>query len=574
MVNASNSMFSQITKNQNCLNKHPTILSSSVSLLSSVGATAMNLNPVLGLGLAAGTDFIGNMVEFARKYKLNRSIRKISDGTIKIEAYRCVLETLSSRICQMDDAEMLITKKAKFRNMPIANAGLYSAIRMFDRDVPVLLNWLGSIRAGVAASNIADGDRLKKVFEREAAVRTAQAVGSGIITEKKKLYDSFTDPADRWNVIRETILLLVPTEYSYNGVTSSTPLLDIYPSSMAPFYLLGLSTVPNYPGTGSPISFRDFNPFTQWPTGTYSPNYNLMKIYYEQWVEKARNRVNQELSLILQPDPLKTITSAYEKTETKYKFSPKEAMLNIKKFLEQFDTSKTNFSIYHQLIEDTIKKISIINSLIDEAIIKGIEGRDPRVAIQEIYNTAELQYGIILIQNRLEMSIRLALMDVFLNSAPEDQQFASQLLAADHFVDVLAQINGTDNLATILADIKRAQPYTYNTLRGFMNLFAPNIEDTLKEIQALENSSPTELKSVYKRQRTELCFGILAVPNWPSSISKEYCQGLSLDPLTQGGPSSSVIDHTMFEAPITKRACIFRDYTRKSKIYQDWNIQF
>ena len=113
-----------------------------------------------------------------------------------------------------------------------------------------------------------------------------------------------------------------------------------------------------------------------------------MKIYYEQWVEKARNRVNQELSLILQPDPLKTITSAYEKTETKYKFSPKEAMLNIKKFLEQFDTSKTNFSIYRQLIEDTIKKISIINSLIDEAIIKGIEGRDPRVAIQEIYNTA------------------------------------------------------------------------------------------------------------------------------------------------------------------------------------------
>ncbi len=166
-------------------------------------------------------------------------------------------------------------------------------------------------------------------------------------------------------------------------------------------------------------------------------------------------------------------------------------------------------------------------------------------------------------------------MDIFLNSAPTDQQFSSQLLAADHFVDVLGKISGTDNLSIILADIKRAQPYTLNTLQGFMDLFANNVEDSLKDtLKKEQQSRDPKIKGLYRRQRTELCFGILAVPTWPSSIPKEFCENLSLEPVIPGGPASSVIDKNMFEAPMSKRACIFRDYARKSKIYQDWNIQF
>ncbi len=565
IVQTANSSFSQIVGNQTCLKKNGNILKSATSIVSAIGATVSVANPALGLGLSAGSAFLGQTIEGIRQSTNSWQIRRISNNSVAFEAYKCALETMSERWCQMKDAESFLNFKATFRQRTLENSSLASAIRLNDREIPVLLEWLTKVRAGVTPTTTADAGRQSNVFNRDAVLRSLEAYGIGLIEENRALYNSYSDLNDRWGFLRSLIVTLIPS-VAPNNVKN--PLYDVIPVGYTPYFLLNLpddASIRTNQG-----AYQDFNAWSK-PSG-FNPTLDLVKEKYIEWVQKTRIRVNQELAQVLQPDALQTLSSAYERSGNRWKISPMDSLKGIITFLKDHPPRGENDQ-FSRLYESTIKKFTEVYEITQNAVInietEGFTGSP----VEQIYEITQLKYGTVVIQARLDMVIRLALMDLIQNSTPEDQVLVAQLLAAERFTETLSKMSGTDNLALIKADINRAQPITISNLSSFNDAFGKNIHRILKKIKKEEIESSGSIAKAKRYARTEMCFLLLAVPDLKNKIDTELCEGLKFTPVIPGGPESVTLSTDTFKKDFNDRSCVYRDYFRRSKIYENWGIK-
>lgn len=475
IISTTNNLYQSISSNHRCLNKNPGILPAITSFTSAVGSAALMIEPAFGLGLSAVTDFIGTTIESLRHRKYNKMIRKISDSGMALEGYKCVLESLSQRWCSLQDAEEVLKVKAKVRRQKNNENKELSAIRLNDRDVPLLLSWLNDVRTGVPAATTADAERQKDIFNREASVRAANALGNGIISQNRPLYNSSKTDEEKYSVLKTIVTGLTGTScgggYSSRS-ESSNPLADIHSNDYAPYYLLGLPETPKE--NGFPIRFCEFNPFLQWPSGTFTPDLFLVQEKYNDWVDTARRRVNQELTLVLQPDTLQVLSSAYDNTSNKWKYSPVSSMDNIIEFLENHKPQQFTQDFFNNVYTETLDKLKAIRIKTEDGVIGTISTDS---ALKEIFDLAELEYGVVVIETRLKMIIRIAIQEYLDKVSQSD--FSQQLLASESFMDVLSKIQGTKNLASIAADIKRAKPIAIGNMNAFVDIFSENIERIL-----------------------------------------------------------------------------------------------
>jgi hypothetical protein len=565
IIQTANSSFSQIVGNQTCLKKNSNVLKSVTSIISSIGATAAVVNPALGLGITAGSAFLGQTIEGLRQNTNSRQIRRISENSVAFEAYKCALETMSERWCQMKDAEAFLNFKASFRQRPLENSTLASAIRLNDREIPVLLEWLTKIRAGVTPTTTADAGRQSNVFQRDAVLRSLEAYGLGLIEENRQLYNSYNDLNERWSFLRSLIITLIPSVAPNN---IKNPLYDVIPVGYTPYFLLNLaddSSIRNNQG-----AYIDFNSWSK-PTG-FNPTLDLVKEKYLEWVQKTRIRVNQELTQVLQPDALQTLSSAYERSGNRWKLSPMDSLRGIITFLK-LHPPREDSDHFNLLYESTIKKLSEVYEITQNAVIAGQSETIIQSPVEQIYEITQLKYGTVVIQARLDMVVRLAILELIENSSSEDQVLVAQLLAAERFTETLTKMSGTDNLALIKADINRAQPITISNLNSFNDIFGKNIQKLLKKLKKEEQQASGSIAKAKRYARTEMCFLMLTVPTLKETLDLSLCEGLKFTAVIPGGPSSPTLSQDTFKQDFNDRACVYRDHFRRSKIFENWGIK-
>lgn len=566
VVQIANSTFTQVTGNQKCLAKNPNLLNTATSIMSAVGATTAVVNPALGLGLTAGSAFLGETVEGVRRLYNARTIRKIADNSVAVEAYKCALETMSERWCQMRDAESFLVFKARERRHPILETGLGTAIRLNDRELPVLLEWLNKIRSGVTPTTTADAGRQSAVFTRETYVRSLEANGYGLIEENRKIYNTYTNLNERWNFLRSVIRSLLPsTETPFRN-----PFYDVYSAGYAPFFLLGL---PDDASIRNPQG--DYFNILSWakPSG-FNPTLDLVKERYSEWVQRSRNRVNQELTQVLQPDALQTLSSAYDRSGNRWKISPMDSLKRIIDFLESNPPQERDIA-FRKLYVNTLTKLKEIHVVTEEAIMRQefgeLEGNT--TSVERIYEIAQLRYGTVVMEARLDMIVRLSLLELLQNSSQEDQVVVAQLLAAERFTETISKMSGTDNLALIRADINRAQPVTISNLNAFADIFGNNINRILSKLSFEEQNSTGTVSRTKRYARTELCFLLLSVPDAGKYFDGRFCEGLQLKAIISDGPESFTISPSTFKMDMNERACEYREFFRRSKIFETWGIK-
>lgn len=570
IVQIANTTFNQLVGNQKCMAKNSALLNSATSVISAVGATAAVVNPALGLGLSAGATFLGETIEGVRQYTSARRIRKLADNSIALEAYKCAMETISERWCQMRDAEAFLMFKASQRQRDLGNSELGTAIRLNDREIPVLLEWLNKIRAGVTPTTTADASRQSITFQREALVRSLEAEGVGLIEQNRGIYDSYSDLDQRWIFLRGLTNTLIPAQ----ATAVPNPLYDIFSVGYAPYFMLGLpddASIRNQNG--------DYIPFLSWqkPSG-FNPTIDTVKAKYLEWITLARNRVNQELNQVLQPDALQTLSSAYDRTDNRMKISPMDSMKAMIEFLKK-NPPQNNNQAFKRIFEGTLEKLSQIYEITENAVMIDINARVTgedgfeRPPVEAIYEIAQLKYGTVVLQSRLELIVRLSLMELLERSKPEDQVVVAQILASERFSETLAKMSGTDNLALIRADINRAQPIVISNLDSFNRVFGKNVNRLLKKLKKEEEESQGTLARAKRYARTELCFLLLSVPNATDKIDVRNCTGLKFESVIPGGPETIALTPEVFEKDYNDRACTYREYFRQSKIFENWGIK-
>ncbi|MDH4468441.1 MAG: hypothetical protein QE271_10305 [Bacteriovoracaceae bacterium] len=576
IIAGTNSVFETVTSNSKCLQKHSNLLTTATSLVGMIGGSLTAINPVLGIGLAAGTDFLGVVVEGTRKAKFNRKIRRIASSTLALEGYKCALESLSDRWCQLKDAESFLQFVAKLRRQNNEESGLKSVVRLSERDIPVILDWLNRVKTGVPATNSADAERRSLVYEREQIVKASDDQGTGILSENRSLYDTSTTNEDKWSVLKKVISNLAGV-CSNSGLTRGSrnnPLFDIYPQSYSPYYLIGLDRIPT-DNNNNPFDFCRFDPFSQLPGGAYSPNYDLAAQRYKDWVEKARSRVNQEMTLILQPDALQVLTSTYDRTTNKWKYSAIDSFKNVVNFLQKNRPQIFPHDAYQKIFDNTLKRLEDIVRIINESVNGPTNlALDPKSALEEIFKTADLQFGIIVIQARLEMVVRVSLDHYFSQIDPSEQDVAAQFLVADSFVSTLTKLSGSDDLALLSLDNRNAMSVSMNNLKNFGDIFQKELNRVIRKNADRAGNSDTSVGIVYERNVAEMCLLLSTLPEWPKKVNRKYCQNVQIPEVIPGGPSSVLVNDEYLKQNFSVRSCGYRDYIRKSKIYQDWGVRF
>ncbi len=575
IVLSTNQLYKAIANNPKCLDKNPRIMSSVTSLVSSIGGGVTLVNPALGIGLSAASEFLGNTVEAARVGGINRKMRKISDGALLNTGFKCALESLSNRWCELSDARKLLDFKFNLMTVPDEEKGFLSVVNLYDRKIPSFLDWLSKVRAGAPAATESDASRHAVVYERWKIVQVASSKGDGTLTEFKKRYEDPTtvSNADKFSIIRQVIIKLTGQctgSYTASADAIKNPLFDIYNTSIAPYRLIGLDRVPR--DNGFPISFCEFDPFTQWPQGTYIPDYKKLEDEYKEWINRATILVNKEFTQVLQPDALGVLSSAFERTGSKWKISPKQAIDDLRKFLEDNRPSLVEVSAFKNIYEDTQKRLALISDTLTDVLI--LQNTAPSKAIETIFNAADLQFGTVVFTSRLDMAVRISLDEYFKRSNQEDQNIAAQMLAMESYLETLRKVSGKDNDELVMLDIQNAQKGALSNMRSFVDVFYKNINQLLENNEEnIQNSGDRSQQIIDEEDQARLCVLLSSMPQIHKKIDISYCYGKKLNALIKGGPETKVITEKYLNSDFSNRGCAYRDYIRKSKIYREWKIK-
>lgn len=575
LVAGTEAMISQLVAQKQCLVSHPQILASAASLVGAVAGGIAMVNPILGIGISGGSLLMGLVIEGSRQGAFAGKINTVSELTTEAESYRCVLESLSNQWCEINDARNLVREKSK--KLTEAKAILPQGMKLLEVSMPVLVKWLGDVRAGNTASSLADSERQSVAIERQAMVQKALAKGQGLINENRDLFSSYTDDRDKWSVLRQLILAITGTGQNINymsGSNVSNPMEEIYPDNYSPYYLLGIA-LKDFPtnDNGDQIPFQELDPFEK--LDNFSPNYLLLETQYKLWVSKAQLLASKQLDLVLRPDPLVILSSYFDFTDNKNKISPAKALAD---FLQYTDSLLALDPIVPPGWSGNGPFIKLLNEVrhrlytIDMAV-KGSLSNDPtmseRQAIEVIFKQAQLEFGTGIISAHIEIPLKQIIWKEITSLGPEQANLAAMFMVGNSIKNALTTIDGTESLTLQLDDLKRSSAMAISTLDGMVNVFGKNINQILKKIKQEEKKNQGALGDDYQSMRANICLRLLTLPSIPKNIETKLCDGASLEQALVGGPIAPEISTQTWALPHEERACMGRNFFRASKIYQD-----
>ena len=578
VVMTSDAVYKSLANNTLCLQKNPSILSTLTALTSSIGSSAAMVNPALGLGMGAFSEFLGSSIEYARNRGINRQIRNLSNETLMFNGLSCAMESLNNRWCEVNEARKVLEFKFDLEQSPDISGDLLAGVELFDRKIPSFLDWLSRVRSGSPPSTDADAIRFSIVFEREKIVRTREASGIGILNSTGVLYNA-APVTRRLSILKTLIERLSGLSCGGGGIGESSnvrnPLYEIYTASTIPYVLLGL------PQDKIPPSQNGFNPFcdenlaawdTTYPGSPLTTDLNVIERRFRQWIADAKDLVADEMIVVTQPDALGILSQAFDRPGNTEKVSPKQALDEILAFLKS-NSPPLIPSAFSRLFEDTITRLETIQRELDSVLISTGD-IDAQKIIKTISDSADLQYGTIVLSSRLEMIVRLALDEYLRNISSEDPRLAMQFFAAENYLDVLRQVMGHESDETMMEDIRLASRGALSNMKNFSKIFSLQINRILESNdKALKTlTDPTKLRTV-RENHNRFCLLLTSFPEMSSSIKFNLCEGAQIKSYIRGGPESRLVDRAYLQADFTTRQCQYRNFLRKSKIYREWKIK-
>ena len=578
LVTGTNLLLQQSLQNQVCLEKNPSLLSGLASLAGSVEAVATTGGS--SLVVSAGADLLNGVIESERVRRLERRINRMA-SSITASAYSCVLETLSNQWCTSKDALQIVRLEGNSLASPISVSPLGDAIQLLNRDLALFLNWLNSVRSGTDPANAATASRQSSALDRDRLVRSGRSNALGVIAENRALFDLAGDDPGRWQIVKQTISTIAAQFLQSNCSNSScpyTPMGDVLGGSEAgtigQWYLIGVSDDQIPRDQNGKRKSLDSYSWNQIPTvvgdPSFKPNLAVVKGNMFKWINLARDRVNAELAIVLNLDPLQLVMNA---TSPNLRGdSPYKSLQKILVFLRNQDSGSAAVGSFSNLYANTIDRLSQVGKQIELIANARTDdpNHDPAAALTEIYSSAKLDNGVGFLGDRLRWALQLSInrMVTTSRSGLSDSQ-AALLLATHDIVSELQSYNGNTELQPISRDIENSQVIIERTVSNFVDEFGGGISQSLKDYDRQARDLNEGPDGTSRKAAAELCLKLLAAPTWPRKVSRDLCKDRNLPSMFDGGPASVTVNADSMALPYGKRVCSFRDYNRSNYLYQN-----
>ncbi len=589
---SANQLVKQAVNNKKCFMKRKAFFSDLGYLVANVGAAVTAVNPVLGLGMATGGTMISSLVKMGSDAKVTRAMKRVDDGTSRPVAFSCVLESLTDDYCRGHDAITAIDWNDTHQNQsnyPISSP-LYG-MNLIKTDVPILIDWLASLRTAGEPQNKYDAARISDFKNKLAQYQSSQAIASGMFNESNaSISDASNNPSSQWPLIRKMVSALVTQLYgpdNYGQSQSNNPLFGQFNKNEAKFFLIGLDA-PKHPD-GKVFDFdTEYSPLTS--GGAYQDAIITTKekfdLRFKEWVKRVDPSVNTEFSNTIQPSVQKALESAFDNTQTV--ISPYDALSNTIKYLQFISAvpmlkavlsnpssqatvgtdEKLSTDLIHYL-PDTLEILVKIKASLDAVHAPGtLDDIFYQAKLDDITSIAKLEYGGIFIQNRLTDHVNAALMRYITDPAQssETAPILAQTLASSRMTELLTASNPQGGTGPVKADINTANVEVLSVLRVFVDTFQKEIGGTLEYLKEQESiyTDPDQI-ATFKEKRSRICLLLTEMPYWPNKISfSYYCEGTSVSN-TKNGPVSPALTKDYSQG---KHTCTYYKLKRDTLIYE------
>jgi hypothetical protein len=590
VITSTQILLKQLAANSVCLDKRPQLLTGLASLAGSVAAVATTGG--LSLGLAAGTDLLGTLIEGIRQKRIAREINEIA-SPMALRAHLCVIESLNNHWCAADDGRKVIDVRIKSMEDPQSrHHPLLQGFQLFDKQLPIFLGWLESVRNGIEPSDLGGAQRQMVALNREKLVREAKILAIAQIAETKSLFDSAsgvspeTKRREQWRIYRSTVVNINRLLFQSSGSSlTNHPLRDIFPSPLDEYNLIGIESTEDIPKAAN----NALIPFEQLELERLPANFVLsfefLKTRMLAWVELARQRVTVELRQVLNADPLFILTSAANANPNP---SPYTALLDLATYIKE--NKPKNFSVgsAERLYEDTYRRLKTIAEQIElvvntppELCAARLACASPIEAISEIYRISELQNGTLVLGSRIENALRTGIHEALeTDHTGLPTPTANLLLASDDVISELQKYASTKSLTSIEMDLLGAQQLVTKILDSYGSLFGVSLSESFAQEFKLEKKSrwpwkkkskepKPDLQPDQQRSLASMCLILSTLPQWPAELNQDICLQTQVKSIFAKGPHAPQLTAEYLARKPQERACGLRDYLRAADIYQD-----
>ena len=571
LVSGTNILLQQAAQNAVCLDRNPGILPAVAGLAGSVQSALMTSGYSMVVG--AGADLLNGVIEGIRKTRIGRQINKMSSA-ITAQAFQCVLESLSNQWCASQDALEVIRLKGKSIITASSQSPIEQGINLLHTDYEIFMSWLETLRAGTDPANQATASRQALVLDRDKQVRVARLNGLGIIAENSPIFDRTVGDEQRWRLQLQVMNAIVGA-FLLNGTGPFADVFGANPFEQAPWFLIGVpdSGIPRDPNTGARRALAAF----AWKdipglvgNTTFKPDLPVVQRNMLEWVRLAKERVNTELSLILNLDPLKLMVDAA--TPGLNGFSPYGSLKKLVRFMSKQAPDVSAYGSFRNIYKDTVKRLETIQKNIEQTLDADPEGTDTAAAaatISSVYQTAVLDNGTGFLGDRLRWAIRLSLNQLVTSgqSGVSSSQ-AAALLASNDILAELKKISPESDMNAMARDIQNSQVVLESTLQSFTDQFGKGILRSLRDFESQADSWSQDSQGTSRQAMSEMCLKLLSVPVWPEKVPMELCMGRQLNSIFPEGPSSVKVTQELVRGRHQERVCSFRNYQRKNRMYQ------
>lgn len=566
-------LLNQALANQDCLLKTPNAIAQLAAVAGSIAGGIGSSG--LSLAFSAGSELLGIVTEWARRNKLDRQMKPLSKA-VQATALSCVMESLSASWCSAEDARRILETQSIARNI---DDPLWKGLRILDRELPVLLQWFGSVRAGSPPANSYQSDQQIMIIRKEEFLRQLRVYGQGLINENAVLFEGAKSDEQRWNIMKRTIEAL--SDYAGHSFRYGTPpTTEVYSTDYAPYYLAGLSRAqaPKDEYSGGFMNFSVFDPSTHLDPGV-SISYSILDLSsrLEEWIRAAEELVGLERNIAFLPDPLQILDEAVTPlmTGSRRGLSPVKALEEITHYLREQKPKSYPHPIHQEIYADSIRRLEGIVRIIDSIRFED-KAPDLLTAFREIRDLAQLEHGIVFFSTRLTRSIRIGITQLLFDPKSNfEPHLIAQLLAGEDVIAELQRISSKDHLALIRRDVELSQGIAESSIESFFNVFSENLVEMAEYYFDRAATEPSG-RSTHRNSLANFCLLLTSIPQVDESSSRnrklrEICRGTQVPSMFPFHTTSSpALNDEVFARDLHERICLFRDHYRKEKIFQDY----
>lgn len=568
LLGSTQQAVNQIIANEACWVGQPSLLQQVAGVGSTLGASAAitTVSSERAVLLTAGLGILSTIVDFFERLSKAKKMVQF-DLALGSTAITCAMEKMNDVYCSAQDTLNAVTKVGANFYDPKKDP-VWRGVGLIEKEVPVLLSWLQKVKSGGGAGTIEDAEKQASIELQEVNLINSQRIFEGFYRDTKLRYDQSTNINTRFSYISRLAINLLdrlcinPT----GSINSENPICfgDVY---YIPYMLIGLSKSQQQ-SLQSKIQGLSFSSITLdtlrdngIPGGeliTLDTVRNQFAILYNQKREEfdieKRLALGQDLTLIFDEAMKKNYAIANPVTAQ----SALENLISFLKEKQSREDSSPELDLRDQVI-------NVAEEILRQIMMVAKKETTTQAAKEVIFEVADLKFGTSFIGDRIERLVRTDLERLVRDPDQVDDETRLPLLAANDVIQELRKYYQASSLQEMQESASNAQLIMVKTIDPFIGLFSNAMIRIFAEFDRLENRVGGEGGKQARALKTKMCFYFLGSTR-SLKFFNDACEGLVAESVL--GIKTIPYDRKLFQEPLEKRACLYRSFILKNRIYE------